>query len=371
MMRMMFAARALGNMAGGVERMIIAVMNEMVARGHDVALFSWDLADARAFYPMAEGIPWYKLDMGDPMQKAGGGMLFKRLPKVRRMVREFGPEVIVCFQGGPFMAMRVFTLGMGIPIIAAERTSPTIYEHANSSRQQFIERQAFRTARLITVQFERYRSLYPAYLRDKIVTIPNPVQPARRTASPGTPGPDGRFRLLSVGRLGYQKNLGVLVDAFAQLAPRFPQWDLRIVGEGEGRKALEAQVARLGLGGRIALPGATTDVDSEYVAAHLFCLPARWEGFPNALAEALAHGLPAVGFEGCAGVPDLILAGESGVLAKGNNDSATLATALAELLGEPDRRVRMGRVAQASVAQYAPAAMFDLWEKTLLSVERR
>ena len=79
--RMMFVARALGNMAGGVERMVIAVMNEMVARGHDVALFSWDLADAEAFYPMAAEIAWFKLGMGDPMQKAGGGMLLKRLPR--------------------------------------------------------------------------------------------------------------------------------------------------------------------------------------------------------------------------------------------------------------------------------------------------
>jgi glycosyltransferase involved in cell wall biosynthesis len=370
-MRMMFVARALGNMAGGVERMVTAVMNEMVARGHQTALFSWDLADAKAFYPMAKEIRWYKLDMGDPMQKAGSRMLLKRLPKVRRMVREFNPEVIVCFQGGPFMAMRVFTLGMGIPLIAAERTSPLIYEHANSSRQRFIERQAFRTAKLITVQVERYRTFYPEYLRHKIVTIPNPVAPARRLAMAATPGPYGRYRLLSVGRLGYQKNIGVLIDAFAELAPGFPDWDLRIVGEGEGRKDLEAQIIRLTLSGRVALPGATTDVESEYVAAQLFCLPARWEGFPNALAEALAHGLPSVGFDGCAGVPDLIMAGESGILAEGNNDAATLTDALAKLLGAHELRARMGEAARASMVQYAPTAMFDLWERTLLSLQGR
>ena len=111
-------------------------------------------------------------------------------------------------------------------------------------------------------------------------------------------------------------------------------------------------------------------MESEYVELQLFCLPARWEGFPNALAEALAHGLPAVGFEGCAGVPDLIVDGESGVLAVGNNDAKTLSSALGDLLGKHELRARMGNFAQASMVQYAPRKMFDLWEKTLLSVQR-
>lgn len=368
----MFAARALGSMAGGVERTIIALLNEMKMRGHTVSLFSWDLAPAMAFYPIADGAQWHKLDLGDPMKKARSGMLFKRMTAVRRIVHDFAPEAIVCFQGGPFIAMRAFTLGMGVSVIAAERTAPTIYEHANSWQQQFIERQAFRTARLITVQFERYRTLYPPYLRHKIVSIPNPVRPAQLVAAPSTPGSDGRYRLLSVGRLGYQKNLGVLVRAFSGLAARHPDWDLRIIGEGEGRAELEAQIAALPvLRGRVSLPGATREIEAEYAAAHLFCLPSRWEGFPNALAEALAYGLPAVGFAGCAGVPDLIAAGRTGALAAGNNDPVSLARAIEPLLTSPERRAELGKAATVSMKQYVPARIFDLWEQTLLSVQRQ
>lgn len=364
-MRLMFVARAMHGMAGGVERMIVTIMNAMAARGHDVTLFSWDRADAQAFYPMAEGVAWHRLDMGDPGNRAGLGLVAARAMAVRRLVRETAPEVIVCFQGGPFRAMQLFTMGLGIPLVAAERTAPTLYEHAGSARGRFIEHQAFRFAKRITIQFERYRQLYPAHLRGRMVTIPNPVTPSAVHANPGAPGPDGRYRLLSVGRLSYQKNYKVLLEAFAELAPRFPEWELRIVGEGEDRAALEAQLAGLpALSGRVAMPGATRNVSAEYAAAQLFCLPARWEGFPNALAEALAHGLPSVGFAGCAGVSDLIADGVTGALAAGNNDAAALARALAPLMEAHAERARMGRAAAESVAPYRPEAIFDLWEQT-------
>src|SRR5262249_17387767 len=235
-----------------------------------------------------------------------------------------------------------------------------------SRRLRFIEHQSFRFARCITIQFERYRDLYPAYLRARMVTIPNFVPQAARLARPGAPAAEGRWRLLSVGRLGYQKNFSVLIDAFAGLAERFSDWDLRIVGEGEDRGALEAQLAqRPGLKDRVSLPGAISEVEQEYAAAHLFCLPSRWEGFPNALAEALAHGLPAVGFAGCDGMPDLIEPGQNGALAIGNGDAAALADALAPLMADTAKRVTLGRKAVASVACYRPEEIFPLWEKML------
>jgi glycosyltransferase involved in cell wall biosynthesis len=367
--RVMFVARAMHNMAGGVERMIVTIMNGLAARGHDISLFSWDKADARAFYEMAPQIHWYRLGMGDPAVKAGVGKRLARVAAVRRIAREAAPEVVVCFQGGPFKAMLAYLSGLGIPIVAAERTAPTLYEHAGTLQAKFIEQQAFRFACRITVQFDRYRNLYPAYLRDKIVTIPNPVFPAACRAAPATE--NERRRLLSVGRLAYQKNYPALLDAFALIAPRFPTWDLWIVGEGEDRAALEARVARSpSLAGRVHLPGATEDVNAAYCSAHLFCLPSRWEGFPNALAEALAHGLPAVGFLGCAGVPDLIEDGTTGFLAAGNGDAAELAKALAEAMASTGRLAAMGAAAARSVEKYGPDAILAQWERLLDACRR-
>ncbi|MCF6368151.1 glycosyltransferase [Rhizobium halophilum] len=368
-MRMMFAARAIHNMAGGVERMIIAIMNEMVERGHEVALFTWDRAEGRAFYPMRPEIRWYKLGLGDPARRAGMALRLQRAAKVRSMVKEFGPEAIVGFQGGAFRAMLAYTWGLGIPVVAAERTAPSLYEHASTEWNRRIELLSFRFAAAIAVQFDRYRSSYPNALQSKIVETPNPVATAERHAEPGVPGPDHRFTLLSVGRLGYQKNFDVLLEAFEVLADRFPEWDLRIIGEGEDREKLEAKIrASPRLINRVSLPGATKDVASCYVAAHLFCLPSRWEGFPNALAEALAHGLPAVGFAGCSGVADLIETGTTGWLADGVNNAESLAHALAEAMEATERRTSMGAFAVQAMRRYAPSECYDRWEALLVRV---
>ena len=364
-MRLLFVARAMDRRAGGVQRMIISIMNAL-SSAHEVSLLTWDSGDATVFYPMAAGISWHQLEMGDPYSKATPGMIVARFRKIRNLVSAIAPDVIVCFQGGSFRSMQFYAMGLRIPMVAAERTSPNLYDPANNGRLRFIEHQAFRFAHLITVQFARYRDLYPPYLRNRIVAIPNPVTQATCFARPNQPGVAGRWRLLSVGRLGYQKNFSALIDAFARLAPRFPEWDLRIVGEGQSRGALESQLAGLpGLEGRVSLPGTTNEVQAEYATAHLFCLPSRWEGFPNALAEALAHGLPAVGFAGCDGVPDLIESGRNGALAAGNGDDAALAETLAPIMADPEKRAELGSNAVKSVAPYRPKEIFGLWDKVL------
>ena len=353
--------------AGGVERMAINMMNAMIERGNQVELFTWDRSSATTFYPMSDEIHWYKLDMGDPSKKASYALMFQRARVIRSLVRQQNIDVIVCFQAGPFLAMRIYLLGMGIPIIASERNSPSRFEHLKAGWYRSILFQSFRLAHRITVQCESYRSLYPAYLHDRIVTIPNPVYPATAKAQLDV-AHNGRFQLLSVGRLSYQKNYTVLIKAFAILAKEFPAWDLTIVGEGEERPALEYLIVENGLSGRVFLPGTTTEITEYYTNAHIFCLSSRWEGFPNALAEALAHGLPAVGYADCAGVNNLIHCGENGLLVPGNGDPAALIHTLRKIMVDKKLWTNMGFNAITSIAPFAPERIFDRWERVFADV---
>ena len=135
-----------------------------------------------------------------------------------------------------------------------------------------------------------------------------------------------------------------------------------ILGEGDERPKLESLVRETGFADRVRLPGAKADVSEWYQNSHLFCLPSRHEGFPNALAEAQAHGLPAVGFTGCAGVNELIQDGITGLLARGNGDVETLSQALASLMSHPERRKAMGAAGRKAMEAYRPDSVMDAWE---------
>lgn len=84
------------------------------------------------------------------------------------------------------------------------------------------------------------------------------------------------------------------------------------------------------------------------------------------MAEAMAHGLPCVGFAGCAGVRDLIAHGENGLLAAGNDDPQSLSKVLSTLMASGEKRRRLGQKAVDSMAPYAPEKIFGLWEQTLM-----
>ena len=363
-MRIMVVARAIDRIAGGVEHMASLLMNEMTARGHKVELMSWDLAGASSFFALAPGIIWHKLDRGDPHNKAGLRLMGGRAGAIRRIMRASRPDVIIAFQHGPFISTRFYCAGLDLPIIAAEREAPTRFEHLKAGKWRRMIFHSFRLAQKVTVQLESYRSIYPSYLHDRIIAIPNPVPPALNRADPDR-AINGRFQLLSIGRLAYQKNFGALIDAFASVAASAPDWDLVIVGEGEERNRLDELIRQRRLTDRISLPGNSRDVAAYYRSSHAFCLPARWEGFPNALAEALAHGLPSIGFAGCSGVNELIRHGENGLLAGGNGDTRTLAEAIAGVTANAAIRRRMGDAAPESVTCYAPSGIFDRWERLL------
>lgn len=366
-LKILVCCRAIDNMAGGVERMASALMNEMVKRGHSISLMTLDSEEARSFYPLDPAIVWHKVAIGDPLRKATISEMFQRAFKVRTIVAKVRPDILIGFQDGPYLSTRVYTLGMGYPIILAERNAPTRYDHIRSGKYRQLIYQTFRFARRITVQCESYRAHYPAYLRPKIVTIPNPVFPA---APENLRQVKKQKILLSVGRLEYQKNYRALIDAFALIAAKYPDWNLRVVGEGVERATLEQLIGDLGLSGRVELPGTTDAVGAEYAQASLLALPSRWEGFPNVIAEAMAHGLTCVGFADCAGVCDLIQHGYNGRLAAGNGDPKSLASELDLLMGAPEQLHNLGRNAQESMMAYRPEHIYHLWENLFREAAR-
>jgi glycosyltransferase involved in cell wall biosynthesis len=168
--------------------------------------------------------------------------------------------------------------------------------------------------------------------------------------------------LVAAGRLLSQKGFDMLLDAFAPVSARHPDWQLWIFGSGPWRSRLAAQIDRLGLGGRAHLKGATSRLDEQFAAASMFVLSSRFEGLPMVLLEAMAAGLPPVAFDCPTGPGEVIGHGTSGLLVP-PADTAALAAAICALIEDPARRQAMGVAARERSRAYSMPAVTRQWEQ--------
>ena len=167
---------------------------------------------------------------------------------------------------------------------------------------------------------------------------------------------DGRVRLLTCGRLVEKKGTRYAIEALALLRDRFPAVTLTVAGDGPLRPALQGLALQLGVAQRVRFAGALpSPAVLELMAdSHLFVLPSvvaadgDQEGTPVVLIEAQASGLPVLATRH-AGIPEVVLDGESGLLAP-ERDAAALAALLAQLLDHPERWPGLGAAGRAHVA---------------------
>lgn len=347
--------------------MICGLSCALAERGFKVHLASWDEDTAEVFYPLDPRVVRHKL--GFPQGWSGKLIRTQRLARV---LRRNAADILIGFVMSGDKTVYAAAKLAGVQLIAAERNAPAIYRLRYSAWQRSTSLAFLHLCDHITVQFKDYVHGYPESLHERIAVIGNPVGPARTLARPAEPDANGRYTLLAAGRLDpLQKRIDHVVRAFAGLAAQHPDWDLRLIGCGPQENQLRAMVSEFGLHQRVNLEPTTPDVFPAYVAAHLFVIPSLWEGFPNGLAEAMSHGLPAVGYRGAAGVAQLIEDGVSGWLADGLDDPQALAASLSAAMGNATERKRRGDQARFAMAVYSPDAQYDCWTRLILSCAGR
>ena len=167
--------------------------------------------------------------------------------------------------------------------------------------------------------------------------------------SPHGPGGGDRLRVLSVGRLVPVKGHALLLEATARLAARGHEIEVVIVGEGPERQRLEGLARQLEIEDRIDWRGALghDDIQAEYDAADVFCLPSFAEGIPIVLMEAMASEVPVVTSR-LMGIPELVEDGRNGLLI-GPGSGEDLAQALERLLADADLRAQIGRAGREKI----------------------
>ncbi len=154
-------------------------------------------------------------------------------------------------------------------------------------------------------------------------------------------------RILSVGRLVYQKGLDLAMQALAGL--RSLEWQWLIAGDGPQMSVLQSMAEKYGLKERVFFLGwqSADQLKQQYAAANLFLFPSRHEGMPNAVLEAMASGLPVVATR-IAGNEELVADRLTGALVPSEN-AELLQESLKPLLSDADLRRKMGQAARQRV----------------------
>ncbi|MDH2429224.1 glycosyltransferase [Sphaerisporangium sp. TRM90804] len=168
------------------------------------------------------------------------------------------------------------------------------------------------------------------------------------------------------------KAFDVLIQAFAVVADKRPDWRLRLYGGGPEEKRLRALVGRLSLHNNVYFMGTTPDLPGEFAKASIVAVTSHAETPGMTVIEALGCGVPVVGFEGSRGPGEYVTAGRDSVLVpRGEGEVEAFAAALLALIDDERRRVVLGAGARESAAGHAAPAVAGRWEELVAALRPR
>jgi glycosyltransferase involved in cell wall biosynthesis len=228
---------------------------------------------------------------------------------------------------------------------------------------------AIRAADHVVCQGEALRQDLISYapIGNKSTVIGNPVDIdlLQRKASEPCKPPDGRPALLAVGRLAYQKGFDMLIAGLPRILDAFPNAHLTILGEGPERGHLENDAAALGVRARVTFLGVVENPWKLMSRADLIISSSRYEGFANAVLEALACARPVVATDSAGAIRDLVVDDVTGWLCEGRPDARSLAARIIHGLNNT-QTLQPGKIAEFVRARYSPEHILPEYEELFL-----
>ena len=217
-----------------------------------------------------------------------------------------------------------------------------------------------RLARFTVVQTEQGREILSGrYPKGRMRVVPNPVSiPARVT-----PLAQRERIIVNVGSMGRKKNQRALIRIFARLE-RNADWRLILIGDGPDRPRLEEEIQQHGLKDRIEFLGERKDIPAWLDRARVFAFTSLEEGFPNALAEALAAGCACVSYDCPTGPSDLIQHEGNGLLVP-NDDEVAFAQQLDRLVSDEALQVRLSRQARKDIERFSEDRVLEQFDRLI------
>ncbi len=349
---------------GGTERVVSILCQQMIERGDEVVLIN--LSHKRTnFYNLHPAVQQISLDLENTASNRIETLrnVTRRIQYVRRSIQEVNADIVISFTDKINIITLFANAGLKYPHIISVRAHPTL----NRILLRIATWLMYPTASSI-VSVSRGVDLWYKYIKSsKRFVIGNPVQEDFLNQVPTTITEYSQFRIVSLGRLGAEKNHALLIRAFAKVAHQFPQWHVYIYGDGEEYTTLQTLIESLDLAKQVVLHQPVTDVMPVLLNASIYVQPSNSEGFPNAVLEAMACNLPVIVTDYLGDPRDFLTHEETGLIVPLNNIDA-MADALTDLITNPEKRERLGQTAGYVREAFSTQGIIEQWYDVIKSV---
>lgn len=336
--KILFFIPRMGN--GGAERVMATLANELVERDYEVLILT--LTTDESFYKLKKKVKIiganYQINKENKLKRwfdmFSNGC--KSLIFFYKIVRSWRPDVTVSFLTHTnIISLLVKLIIPKLKLIVSERAEP----RERGQITQFVTKKLYPKANVIVCQSELVSKFFLETKDANIRVIENPVN---EEAIPETLPNVRRKVIVGIGRLFPQKNFDLLIDSFNEISKDFPEYKLEIYGEGFLREKLQNKIDSYGISERVTLMGVKHNVMKTACDSELFVLSSDFEGFPNALVEAMASGLPVISTDFSTGVARDLIGQENGIIVP-VRDQFALTKAMRTILSNYKLRVKMGK----------------------------
>jgi glycosyltransferase involved in cell wall biosynthesis len=371
-----------GLKGGGAERVCVNLANAWTARGNQVTLLTVSQKTAPPAFALDQRVQ--RRDLGWPRLANSAELnhttiapvlrllaytrcseLIAEIPLLailRHAILASKPAAVVAHIDVTNIRVLAAMCETGVPVIACEHTDNS---QLSIGKWQNVRTTLYRRAHAVVASHQRSAEWLvgggaPALAIANPLVAP-PAAESKRTGK--------RRRLVTLTRLSQEKRPELFVRAFARIAQDFPEWDFDVYGEGPLRASIASLIDGLAPG-RIQLRGFTTAPYDVLRNADLFVSSSWVEGFGNSIWESLACGVPVVAMDAGAAVGSLLRHGVDGLIVNQNNIEA-LASALASLMGDEQKRKIFAERAPEVLTRFSIETSLQAWDELLEKVTHR
>lgn len=347
---------------GGAERVVSMIANHLCQKDYDIGITV--LVSEDSFYKLDSKIIFQSANFTVNRTNKAVRLLslatnfINSILYIKRSIKEFRPDVVFSLLAETDIVTYLALFNQKhIYRICSERNDPT-------RRNQLIEtilKTIYKKADAFVCQSQAVAQYYSSVPADKKVIIPNPID---LSLIPMAVKESAPMRIVSVGRLVKQKNFPLLIRSISEIIAQMPDVHLTIYGEGSERPYLEELIEHLGLQEHVELPGSTGEVHAKMRDASLFVMSSDYEGFPNALIEAIAMGLPVVSTDFATGVAREIVDENVGIVVP-CADQLAITDAILTLLNNDELRLHIRKNGHSKVEKFDVHRVVEIWDDYL------